>query len=100
MTNVDIKELLLSGKNRLDVCNPFVYKQYKHFYSVGACISPSIKKWYHRLVSSLGISENGKNEPSGSPEASKSEKISFRGVPKLKKSEKQVFGESRNIFIT
>ena len=37
-----------------------------------------------------------KNEPSGSPEASKSEKISFRGVPKLKKSEKQVFGESRN----
>ena len=60
MTNVDIKELLLSGKNRLDVCNPFVYKQYKHFYSVGAC----------------------------------------RGVPKLEKSGKQVFGESRNIFIT
>ena len=54
MTNVDIKELLLSGKNRLDVCNPFVYKQYKHFYSVGACISPSIKKWYHRLVSAFG----------------------------------------------
>ena len=37
-----------------------------------------------------------KNEPSGSPEASKSEKISFRGVPKLEKSEKQVFGESRS----
>ncbi len=41
-----------------------------------------------------------KNELSGSPEASEFEKISFRGVPKLKKSEKQVFGESRNIFIT
>ena len=70
MTNVDIKELLLSGKNRLDVCNPFVYKQYKHFYSVGACISLSIKKWYHRLVSSRHweISENGK--------------MGLRGIPK------------------
>lgn len=81
MTNVDIKELLLSGKNRLDVCNPFVYKQYKHFYSVGACISPSIKKWYHRLVSALGISENGKNGASGHPERLKFRKIMFRDVP-------------------
>lgn len=63
MMNVDIKELLLSGKNRLDVCNPFVYKQYKHFYSVGACISPSIKK----MVSSsrLVIGNLGKREKWG-----------------------------------
>ena len=81
MMNVDIKELLLSGKNRLDVCNPFVYKQYKHFYSVGACISPSIKKWYHRLVSTLGISENGKNGASGHPERLKFRKTMFRDVP-------------------
>ena len=38
-----------------------------------------------------------KNEPSGSPEASKSEKISFRGVPKLEKSEKRVLGVPRNM---
>ena len=68
MMNGDIKELLLSGKNRLDVCNPFVYKQYKHFYSVGACISPSIKKWYHRLVSALGNLGKRKNGASGHPE--------------------------------
>ena len=37
-----------------------------------------------------------KNKLSGCPEASKSRKISFRGVPKLEKSEKQVFGESRS----
>ena len=114
MTNVDIKELLLSGKNRLDVCNPFVYKQYKHFYSVGACISPSIKKWYHRLVSALGNLgkrekwgfeasrkvEIQKNNVSGCPDEWFFVKMSRRGVPKLGKSEKQVFGESRNIFIT
>ena len=40
-----------------------------------------------------------KNELSGSPEASESEKISFRGVPKLEKSEKQAFGESRSLEI-
>lgn len=100
MMNGDIKELLLSGKNRLDVCNPFVYKQYKHFYSVGACISPSIKKWYHRLVSALGNLGKRKNGASGHPERLKFRKIMFRDVPKLEKSEKQVFGESRNIFIT
>lgn len=81
MTNVDIKELLLSGKNRLDVCNPFVYKQYKHFYSVGACISPSIKKWYHRLVSTLGISESGKNGASGHPERFEIQKNNVSGCP-------------------
>ena len=81
MTNVDIKELLLSGKNRLDVCNPFVYKQYKHFYSVGACISPSIKKWYHRLVSALGNLGKRKNGVSGHPERLKFRKIMFRDVP-------------------
>ena len=96
MTNVDIKELLLSGKNRLDVCNPFVYKQYKHFYSVGACISPSIKKWYHRLVSALGNLgkrekwgfgasrkvEIQKNNVSGCPDELFFVKMSRRGVPK------------------
>ena len=68
MTNVDIKELLLSGKNRLDVCNPFVYKQYKHFYSVGACISSSIK-----MVSSARH-DIGKSRKTG--------KIMLRGIPK------------------
>ena len=81
MMNVDIKELLLSGKNRLDVCNPFVYKQYKHFYSVGACISPSIKKWYHRLVSSLGNLGKRKNGASGHPERLKFRKTMFRDAP-------------------
>ena len=38
----------------------------------------------------------GENEPSGSPEASKFQKTSFRGVPKLGKFEKQAFGESRS----
>ena len=37
------------------------------------------------------------NEPSGSPEASKFRKISFRGVPKLEKSEKQLLGAPRNM---
>ena len=41
-----------------------------------------------------------KNELSGSPEASKSEKNELSGSPEASKSEKQVFGESRNIFIT
>ena len=36
------------------------------------------------------------NEPSGSPEASKFQKTSFRGVPKLEKFEKRVFGVPRN----
>ena len=36
------------------------------------------------------------NEPSGSPEASKFQKTSFRGAPKLKKFEKRVFGVPRN----
>ena len=81
MMNVDIKELLLSGKNRLDVCNPFVYKQYKHFYSVGACISPSIKNGI--IVSSRHweISENGKNGASGHPERLKFRKTMFRDAP-------------------
>ena len=52
MTNVDIKELLLSGKNRLDVCNPFVYKQYKHFYSVGGAFHQVLKNGI--IVSALG----------------------------------------------
>ena len=79
MMNVDIKELLLSGKNRLDVCNPFVYKQYKHFYSVGACISPSIKKWYHRL----GIGKSRKTEKWGFGASRKVEiqKINVTGCP-------------------
>ena len=68
MMNVDIKELLLSGKNRLDVCNPFVYKQYKHFYSVWACISPSIK-----MVSSARY-DIGKSR--------KTRKMGLRGIPK------------------
>ena len=38
----------------------------------------------------------GENEPSGSPEASKFQEISFRGGPKLEKIEKQAFGESRS----
>ena len=38
----------------------------------------------------------GENEPSGSPEARKIWKISFRGVPKLGKFEKQAFGGSRS----
>ena len=38
----------------------------------------------------------GENEPSGSPEASKFQKTSFRGAPKLEKSEKYAFGESRS----
>ena len=37
------------------------------------------------------------NEPSGSPEASKFRKTSFRDAPKLEKSEKHAFGESRNM---
>ena len=40
-----------------------------------------------------------KNKLSGCPEASKSRKISFRGVPKLEKPEKQAFGESRSLEI-
>ena len=36
------------------------------------------------------------NEPSGSPEASKFQKTSFRGAPKREKSEKYAFGESRS----
>ena len=36
-------------------------------------------------------------EPSGSPEASKFRKTSFRGVPKLEKSEKQLLGVPRNM---
>ena len=68
MTNVDIKELLLSGKNRLDVCNPFVYKQYKHFYSVGGAFHQVLKNGI--IVSSRHweISENGK--------------MGLRGIPK------------------
>ena len=46
------------------------------------------------------ISENGKNGASGHPERLKFRKTMFRDAPKLEKSEKQVFGESRNIFIT
>ena len=42
----------------------------------------------------------GENEPSGSPEASKFQEIGFRGVPKLEKSEKQAFGESRSLKIS
>ena len=38
-----------------------------------------------------------KNELSGSPEASKFQKTSFRGVPKLEKSEKQLLGAPRNM---
>ena len=38
----------------------------------------------------------GENEPSGSPEASKFQEISFRGVPKLEKFGKQTFGGSRS----
>ena len=37
------------------------------------------------------------NEPSGSPEASKFQKTSFRGAPKLEKSEKQLLGAPRNM---
>ena len=37
------------------------------------------------------------NEPSGSPEASKFQKTSFRGVPKLEKFEKRLFGVPRNV---
>ena len=81
MTNVDIKELLLSGKNRLDVCNPFVYKQYKHFYSVWACISPSTKNGIIGSLRHWEISENEKNGASGPPERLKFRKIMFRDVP-------------------
>jgi len=38
----------------------------------------------------------GENEPSGSPEASKFQEISFRGVPKPQNFKKQAFGESRS----
>ena len=37
------------------------------------------------------------NEPSGSPEALKFQKTSFRGAPKLEKSEKQLLGAPRNM---
>ena len=37
------------------------------------------------------------NESSGSPEASKFQKTSFRGAPKLEKSEKQLLGTPRNM---
>ena len=40
--------LLLSGKNKLKVCNPFVYGKYKYFYSVGACISITNSKHYKK----------------------------------------------------
>ena len=38
----------------------------------------------------------GENEPSGSPEASKFQETSFRGVPKPQNFKKQAFGESRS----
>ena len=47
----------------------------------GACISPSIKKWYHRLVSALGNLGKRKNGASGHPERLKFRKIMFRDVP-------------------
>ena len=40
-----------------------------------------------------------KNKLSGSPEASKSWKTSFRGVPKPQNLEKQAFGEPRSLEI-
>jgi len=98
MTNVDIKELLLSGKNRLDVCNPFVYKQYKHFYSVGACISPSIKKWYHRLVSALGNLGKRKNGASGHPESLFFKILRLRDSPKVCFSDFEASGHPESLF--
>ena len=38
----------------------------------------------------------GENEPSGGPEASKFQEISFRGVPKPQNFKKQAFGGSRS----
>ena len=40
-----------------------------------------------------------KNKLSGSPEALKSRKTSFRDAPKLEKSENQAFGMSRSLKI-
>ena len=40
-----------------------------------------------------------KNEPLGCPEASKSWKTSFRGVPKPQNLGKQAFGEPRSLEI-
>ena len=81
MTNVDIKELLLSGKNRLDVCNPFVYKQYKHFYSVWACISPSIKNGIIGSLRHWEISENEKNGGFGASRKVEIQKNNASGCP-------------------
>ena len=39
-------KLLLSGKNKLKVCNLFVHGLYRHFYSMGACISVTHSKHY------------------------------------------------------
>ena len=42
----------------------------------------------------------GENEPSGGPEASKFQEISFRGVPKPQNFKKQAFGEPRSLKIS
>ena len=58
--------------------NLFVYKQYKHFYPVGGCISPSIKNGIIGPSRHWEISENGKNGASGHPERLKFRKTMFR----------------------
>ena len=42
----------------------------------------------------------GENEPSGGPEASKFQEISFRGAPKPQNFKKQAFGGSRSLKIS
>ena len=74
---------MLYGRNKLNICNPLVYGQYENFCSVGACISPSIRKRCHRLVLTLETSENGK--------------IGLRGIPRDRNSEKQCFGIPRRV---
>ena len=92
--------LLLSGKNKLGVCNPFVYGQCKHFYSMGIYISSSIKNGIIGSSRHWEISENGNNYASGHPERVKFGKTVFRDAPTSCFLWKWTVGESRSLKIS